>query len=405
MKSDVIRKRSRHDARRSSNAGATGVPSSEDNPPISPGVSQRTSPAGDPSPTLAPDSTTALNYDYTQDHLIDTFGTNSELVGALGQDPSSAANLFQNTYQYQYPGPYHSDYLLQMYTAQIQAAAAAGGGGSTDGLGGFGSPSVGVLDLTAPSSTSSGTSTSSSGTSPVPDQDLPTMSPRSMKRRKMSMDSASEPPSSTVSSFSFGDAYSPSSSVSSSARSPMEFAFSSFTTNARNTAGVASSGPSDAHRSGSSGPVLRGSVNTFWHPPMMPQNDDHPSSSPHLGFHQPLLPPSPSLNKTLAASITPASTSSSPSSSINAGGSACGNARREMDSPEHHTGGLSTSSSVEGGESEDSPMDYLHPSTLGLSGGMGVIGPDDDSLFSAYLHPPMVVHSEDSPTCGSAIVA
>jgi hypothetical protein len=34
-------------------------------------------------------------------------------------------------------------------------------------------------------------------------------------------------------------------------------------------------------------PVLRGSGNTFWHPPMMPQAE----SSPHL-FHPPMLPPS-----------------------------------------------------------------------------------------------------------------
>jgi len=130
---------------------------------------------------------------------------------------------------------------------------------------------------------------------------------------------------------------------------------------------------------------------------MMPQNDDHPSSSPHLGFH----PSSPSLNKNLAASIiptSPTSSSSSPSSSINPGGKM----RRGMDLPDRQIGGPSMS--AKGGESEDSPMDYLHPPTLGV-GGMGVVGPDDDSLFSAYLHPPMVVHSEDSPTDGSPIVA
>lgn len=394
MKSDVIRKRSRHDARRGSNAAATGAPSGEDNPPISPGTSQHASPVRDPSPTLAPDSTTALTYDYTQDPLIDTYGT-SELVGALGQDPSTAANLFQHMYQYQYPGTYNSDYLFQMYATQVQAVG--GGGSGADELGGgFGSPSVGVLDLTAPISTATaGSSTGTSGneTSPVSD---PTMSPRSIKRRKMSIDSVSEPPS-AVSSLSFGDAYSPSSSVPSSARSSMEFSYSSFATNTRNTAGVPPTGVgNDTSRSGSSGPALRGSGNTFWHPPMMLQNDDHPGSSPRLGFH----PSSPTLNKNLTASIIPTSSSpsSSPSSSsINPGGKM----RRGIDLPDRHMGRPSTS--AEGGESEDSPMDYLHPPTLGV-GGMGVVGPDDDSLFSAYLHPPMVVQSEDSPTSGGPIV-
>jgi len=73
--------------------------------------------------------------------------------------------------------------------------------------------------------------------------------------------------------------------------------------------------------------------------------------------------------------------------------------RRGLDLPDRHIGGPSTS--AEGGESEDSPMDYLHSSTLGVGG----IGSDDDSLFSAYLHPPMVVQSEDSQTSGGSIVA
>ena len=68
--------------------------------------------------------------------------------------------------------------------------------------------------------------------------------------------------------------------------------------------------------------------------------------------------------------------------------------RRGMDLSERHVGGPSTPV-VEGG---DSPMDYLHSSTLGV-GGMGVVGPDDDSLFSAYLHP------EDSPIDGGPVVA
>ena len=50
MKSDVIHKRLRHDARRSGQA-------MEDTPFASPGVSRRASPALEASPTLAPDST------------------------------------------------------------------------------------------------------------------------------------------------------------------------------------------------------------------------------------------------------------------------------------------------------------------------------------------------------------
>jgi hypothetical protein len=54
MKSDVIRKRSRHDARRSSETGL-------DDLPPSPGFSHRTSLPRDTSPTLAPDSTTQMS--------------------------------------------------------------------------------------------------------------------------------------------------------------------------------------------------------------------------------------------------------------------------------------------------------------------------------------------------------
>ena len=57
LKYDVIRKRSRHDARRSEQA-------MEDTPYASPGVSRRASPALDASPTLAPDSTAQMTYEY-----------------------------------------------------------------------------------------------------------------------------------------------------------------------------------------------------------------------------------------------------------------------------------------------------------------------------------------------------
>jgi GATA-binding protein len=62
MKSDVIHKRSRHDARRASITGA------EDTPSASPGPSSaRASPVREASPTLAPDSTKQLSYDFEED--------------------------------------------------------------------------------------------------------------------------------------------------------------------------------------------------------------------------------------------------------------------------------------------------------------------------------------------------
>ncbi|EEB97887.1 hypothetical protein MPER_02700, partial [Moniliophthora perniciosa FA553] len=61
MKSDVIRKRSRHDARRTANGGIMA-----ETPSASPGVSRRASPSRESSPTLAPDSSTSTNqYDYS----------------------------------------------------------------------------------------------------------------------------------------------------------------------------------------------------------------------------------------------------------------------------------------------------------------------------------------------------
>ena len=57
MNSDVIHKRSRHEERRSEEA-------MEDTPSVSPGVSRRASPALDASPTLAPDSTAQMTYEY-----------------------------------------------------------------------------------------------------------------------------------------------------------------------------------------------------------------------------------------------------------------------------------------------------------------------------------------------------
>ncbi|KAG5733689.1 hypothetical protein E4T56_gene9055 [Termitomyces sp. T112] len=223
MKSDVIRKRSRHDARR-------GPHSAADTPSASPGVSRRASPARDASPTLAPDSTTQITYDYADE--IDYRSSHSELLGALGP----------HVFQYNmYPGPYHPDYLSQAYTAPNDPLPFA----PTD------------PDL-------------------APARDDPAMSPRTSKRRRMSTDSASEPPSS-ASYSSYTDGYTTSSSATSHS---LDFPFSP-------------SAPPASSAYFSNGPALRGSGNTFWHPPMMPQAEsDAPTGehSPHI-IHPPMLPP------------------------------------------------------------------------------------------------------------------
>ena len=215
MKSDVIWKRSRHDARR---PGA-----SEDTPSASPGVSRRTSPVPESSPTLAPDSTTQMFYDYSDDANLRNNSSSSELIGALGAttDNTQAQTIF-NPFMPSFPGPYHPDYLSQLY------------GMNTDALP-FSSVDASDAELS--------------------------MSPRSNKRRRMSTDSASEPPSSAVSFSSYsGDSFSSvSSSASHSKRASMEFPFSTYNSN-----GTINQGP-----------ALRGSGNTFWHPPMMPQASDN----------------------------------------------------------------------------------------------------------------------------------
>ncbi|KAK2462482.1 hypothetical protein APHAL10511_005452 [Amanita phalloides] len=322
MKSDVIRKRSRHDARRGNNASET--------PSVSPCISRRPSPAREPSPTLAPDSTTQVSYDYHED--MDYRSAQSELLGALGGD-SHQTNLFSSSYQFHFPGPYHPDYLLQHYSLPSEPL---------------------------PFSTNMETSTSSDNS----EMDL-NMSPRSPKRRRMSTDSASEPPSSAASYSSF-DNYSAASSVTSnSARSSVDYPFSFSTPgcgagngkgnsngnsngsngsngngnsnsnkgspNSTSPNGTGSSGNSNNNSSSSSnGQALRGtgSGNTFWHPPMLPHGGDR---SPVM-FHPPMLPPT-----------------------------------------------------------DDSPMDYLHPP---------MVLPDDaEALFSTYLHPPMVLPDEGGVSC------
>lgn len=298
MKSDVIRKRSRHDARRAN--------SIEDTPSASPGVSRRTSPVPESNqPTLAPDNSTAA-YDYTEE--VDMRSHQSELIHALGGHDGSGTNIFTNAYNYPFPGPYHPDHM-QMYNTSPLAFAEMG--------------------------------------EPHPDNEL-VMSPRSNKRRRLSTDSASEPPNSAVSFVFSNDEYSSTSSATShSQRSSIDFPFSGM---------------------GSNGPALRGSGNTFWHPPMLPQGEE---SAAQQMYHQ-------QMNQASAA----ASNNNAGNNGNNGNGAnGNGNCVNMNEVPQQHSPAHSSASAT-----DDSPMDYLHPPML----------PQDEELFSTYLHPPMALPNDDS---------
>ncbi|KAF9257404.1 hypothetical protein L218DRAFT_935829 [Marasmius fiardii PR-910] len=254
MKSDIIRKRSRHDARRSSTSHMVS-----ETPSASPGVSRRASPVRESSPTLAPDSSTStsnqnqLNYEYSSADDFDYHQSQSELINALGggdfgqgvngnnnsnggvTGTYGGPNLMEN---FQFPGPYHPD-RLQHFTYQSMDPLPFANTPLEYDNSDFGHNSGGEI------------------------------SPRTNKRRRMSVDSASEPPSSAVSYSSFNDGYSSATSATShSQRSSVDFPFSTY--------------PSVGAYQTSAGPVFRGTTNPFWHPPMM---------SPMDYLHPPLLPP------------------------------------------------------------------------------------------------------------------
>ncbi|KAF7343920.1 hypothetical protein MVEN_01680700 [Mycena venus] len=231
MKSDVIRKRSRHDARR---GGASA--SVSETPTASPGVSRRASPApngpassasasaGRASPTLAPDSTTAHSYD-----------TPSELSSALGPKPS-----------YGHPYPYHEQYPDALPFASVDVSSELDAGATQ----------------------------------------------RVNKRRRMSVDSASEPPSSAVSYSSYADGY-----TSASSQFSMEFPFSRFPNVSYNDGGSqGNNGNNNGARGsgngngGSGGLRGGGGANAFWHPPMLLQSEGASANSPGGFLHPPMLP-------------------------------------------------------------------------------------------------------------------
>ena len=257
MKSDVIRKRSRHDARRGS-SGSAGHCSghSSETPSASPGASRRTSPNGDAdggvSPTLGFDSNPnafddvdvdpASNHNGMVNGRHRGFGyappTQSELVGALGDS---------NTYSYpglnlsNFPGPYHPDLLSQLYSMDY--------------------------------STNSGDTSEGENCTEM----------RVAKRRRMSDDSVTEPPSSAVSFSSFGDSgFSTSSatSASGSTRHSMEFSYSGSSSSPSNGCGSPNGGSCNIPKCNSAG-----YYSAYWHPPMLPQ----PHGSPFI--HPPMLPP------------------------------------------------------------------------------------------------------------------
>ncbi|KAI6102779.1 hypothetical protein F5141DRAFT_1008162 [Pisolithus sp. B1] len=253
MKSDVIRKRSRHDATPGSGSSGSGTTSAS----ASPGASRRASPSVDnldvsESPTLAPDSTTQpAAYEFGEDGVVNvdeggaangiTLG-GMHIGGALGH---AYAGIFGH---HAYPGPYHPDYLSSQFH----------------------------LDAALPFA---GEMTKETGRQTADEH-------RISKRRRMSTDSASEPPSSAVSHSSYAESLTststaPTSAISAASHHPLasHHAFSSH-----------------SRRSSMDFPfftpygVFRGSVsNTFWHPPMVVAEPDR--SPQPAGFHPPMLLP------------------------------------------------------------------------------------------------------------------
>ncbi|KAG2029873.1 hypothetical protein BDR03DRAFT_995028 [Suillus americanus] len=268
MKSDIIRKRSRHDARaqRSSLADTSSAshtpgtpsetPSQTQTPSASPGVSRRPTPQHDTARCLA-------QYECGDGRRRRHGG--SELMGALG-DTYAVYNPF--------PGPYHPDYLSQNWVPPSMTGVS---GGTNEALPFSG---VDIIDGEAGSNaSSSNASPNTNNASNVPNNNANTTTNansnsgttgRTAKRRRMSTDSVSEPPSSAVSyssyggdSFTTGSGATSAGTSSSSRRSSMDFPFFSpytvFRGNGNNAFWHHSSNGGGADRSPQ-----------FVHPPMLP---------------------------------------------------------------------------------------------------------------------------------------
>lgn len=261
MKSDVIRKRSRHDSRRGSTSG-NGAGNASDTPSASPGASRRPSPNGDidgdVSPTLVADSNPGAfddpDIDPASSHSAGSNNggfsyvppTQSELVGALG---TGHVYGYPTLNLSNFPGPYHPDLLSQLYSTDYNTSS----GDNSEGESG--------IEM------------------------------RDAKRRRMSDSSATEPPSSAVSFSSFGrdsSSFSSATSVSSSARNSMDFSYSGSSNSPSNGAGNCSPNMGGGGNNTSNGNISQASsfYSSYWHPPMLPQ----PHGSPYI--HPPMLPPS-----------------------------------------------------------------------------------------------------------------
>lgn len=253
MKSDVIRKRARHDARRASG-------NSSETPSASPGASRRASPEGS-TPTLAPDSTTQSSSGYSDDN--DFRGpSHAELMNAFAgmaqaQHGGHVSTDFASQQSYAslaYPGPYHPDHIPQVYTMMY------------------------------------------------PQDSYDESEGRHVKRRRMSNDSGSEPPSSTASYGSYStDSYSSASSTSHSQRSSLDFSYSY-------------AGYGNLFRSQLHPPMVPpdGHSPNFVHPPMLPPDEvpmDYLQTMQHddtdalfnTYLHPPMLPPEDSPKVSLGA--------------------------------------------------------------------------------------------------------
>jgi hypothetical protein len=179
-----------------------------------------------------------MTYEFNEDSDFRT--SQSELMGALGNSDQGDFSRGFNPF----PGPYHPDYLSKQATAPGDAI-----------------PFVSV------------DSAESEDKDNDEEENL-----RANKRRRMSTDSASDPPSSAVSYSSYNDGYSSQSSATSQPqRSALDFPFNHYA-------------PYN---------ILRGSGNTFWHPPMVAAQDSPrlihppmlPSEDSHMDFiHPPMLP-------------------------------------------------------------------------------------------------------------------
>lgn len=238
MKSEVIRKRACNKPRRAADARSLDGASSS-----SPGESRPTSPIIERSPTLAPDSTTRISYDFDSDlrKLQNEFIVGAAASGAGSQAPFGG--LFSS-----FPGPTNRDYLETVNATEPLPMAEKPASDHDAKVGGSPKRRRHEGD---------------------DDVDYP-------KKRRLSIDesSASEPPSSAISYGSL-DGYA-SSTTSLSARSSMDFPFS--------------------HKPDS---ILRGNGgNTFLHPPMIPQDGPEPFHPPmqhmdssFMDHHPPMLAP------------------------------------------------------------------------------------------------------------------